>query len=471
MPKRRSRQKTAAKTRLGLAALLLTGTPASAQMQTENETDPAVLRRIEWFRDQKFGLMMHWGPYSQWGIVESWSLCSEDEPWCQRTMDNYVEYCKRYEELPKTFNPVDFEPEGWAAAAKNAGMRYMVFTTKHHDGFSMFDTRQTDYRITDSSCPFHTHPRANVTKEIFAAFRKQGFGIGAYFSKPDWHSPWYWAPYWAHADRNVNYDIAKHPDKWKAFCEFTHKQIEELVSGYGPVDILWFDGGWVRPDNKRQDINMAGIAAMARSYNPGMLIVDRTVTGRYENYRTPEQEVPDKPLEYPWETCMTMGNSWSYVPHDTYKSASRLIHLLVDIVAKGGNFLLNIGPDPKGNLPPESLQRLEEIGEWMKVNSSAIYGTRPVKPYKEGKICFTQAERGAVYAVYLADESESEMPASIWLQSVTPRSGSTVRLLGAKEPLKWEKNGMGVIIQVPPEVRVKPPTKYAWVFAIEKPQK
>lgn len=441
-----------------------------AQPQEDKETDPAVLQRIEWFQDQKFGLMTHWGPYSQWGIVESWSICSEDEPWCQRSMDNYEEYCKRYEELQKTFNPEAFNPEAWAFAAREAGMRYVIFTAKHHDGFCMFDTKQTTYRITDSACPFHTNPRANITKEVFDAFRKQGFGIGAYFSKPDWHSPWYWSPYWAHADRNVNYDVAKHPDKWKEFCSYTYKQIEELMTGYGPVDILWLDGGWVRPDNRKQDINMAGIAVMARSHNPGILIVDRTVAGRYENYRTPEQEVPEMPLGYPWETCMTMGSSWSYMPRDSYKPAIRLIHLLVDIVAKGGNFLLNIGPDPKGNLPPESLLRLKEIGAWIKLNGAVIYGTRPVAPYKEGKICFTRSSGGAINAIYLADETETEVPSSVQIQSFAPRSGSAVRMAGVQKPLTWEENGTGAILHVPAEVCKNPPCKYAWAFVIEVPQ-
>jgi alpha-L-fucosidase len=434
------------------------------------EKDPAVLKKLEWFKDQKFGLMMHWGTYSQWGIVESWTLCSEDEPWCQRPSDNYMEYVARYEGLQRTFNPVEFAPESWAAAAHDAGMKYMIFSTKHHDGFCMYDTQYTGYRITDPACPFHAHPRADVTKEIFKAFRAHGFGIGAYFSKPDWHSPLYWSPYWAHADRNVNYDPLKHPDTWKAFCDFTRNQINELVTGYGPLDILWFDGVWVQPSTKNQDLDMAGIAALARAHTPGILFVDRAVGGPYEDYRTPEQEVPEKPLDYPWETCMTMGNSWSYVPDDVYKSSTRLIHLLVDIVAKGGNFLLNIGPDPTGTLPPESLQRLRDIGTWMKVNGSAIYETRPVAPYKEGRICFTRSRSGAIHAIYLADEAEGQMPGSLWLQSISPRPNSTVRMLGVKEPLLWEKNGKGTLLRIPPEVAAAPPCKYAWAFTIENPE-
>lgn len=147
--------------------------------------DPLVEKNLEEWQNLKFGFMMHWGPYSQWGVVESWSICSEDVPWCKRKMDNYVGYVKAYTQLKNTFNPFGFNPEKWAAAAKEAGMKYLVFTTKHHDGFSMFNTKLTDYCITDPGCPFHTNPKANITKELFEAFRQQGFKVGAYFSKPD----------------------------------------------------------------------------------------------------------------------------------------------------------------------------------------------------------------------------------------------------------------------------------------------
>ena len=452
----------------------------AASQAAEKETDSLVLKKLEWFQDMKFGLMMHWGPYIQWGVVESWSICSEDEPWCRRSLNDYVEYKRRYEELKKTFNPVKFDPQKWARAAKYAGMRYVVHTTKHHDGFCMFDTKQTDYRITSPDCPFSKNAKANIVKEIFDAFRKEGFGIGAYFSKPYWHSPDYWAPDWATPDRNVNYDTEKYPERWKKFCEFTYNQIEELMTGYGRVDILWLDGGWVRPYPQldkdlrgllkrpfNQDINMPRLASMARKNQPGLIIVDRTVTGRYENYRTPEQQVPEKPPDYIWETCMTMGNSWSYVPNDKYKSANRLIHLLVDIVSKGGNFLLNIGPNAEGELPPESLERLQEIGDWMTVNSEAIYETRPVAPYKEAKICLTSKADKTLYAIYLADEDETSPPSKILLYSHAPQQDARVRMLGVKGFLKWEKVGKGVLIHVPAAAVQNPPCRHAWTFKIK----
>jgi alpha-L-fucosidase len=199
----------------------------------ERETDPAVASKLEWFQDIKLGLLIHWGPYSQWGIVESWSICSEDVPWCARPKGiGYTDYKKKYEALKTTFNPKNFNPDRWADTARSAGMRYVIFYAKHHDGFSMFDTRLTDYRITDPGCPFHDNPRADVAREIFKAFRSRGMGIAAGFSKPDWHSTDYWAPEWATPDRNVNYDTARYPERWKRFTDFTYGQVEELMSGY-----------------------------------------------------------------------------------------------------------------------------------------------------------------------------------------------------------------------------------------------
>ncbi len=462
-----------------LCTLLFLSVPDSGYptQEEERETDPLVLEKLEWFQDVKFGLMMHWGPYSQWGVVESWTLCSEDEPWCRRPTDNYVEYVKAYEALPQTFNPIRFDPASWAKAAKQAGMKYVVFTTKHHDGFSMFDTRQTDYRITSPECAFHANPKADITKEIFDAFREEGFGVGAYFSKADWNHPDFWAPEWATPDRNVNYSITKYPERWQRFRDFTYRQIEEIVEGYGPLDILWLDGGWVRPrpmieiapghfveNDKNMNIDMPRIAKMARSHQQDLLIVDRTVTGRYENYRTPEQHIPDKPLPYAWETCMTMGGSWSYNPNDRYKSTHRIVHMLVDIVSKGGNYLLNIGPSPEGELPAESLVRLREIGEWMAVNGEAIYGTRPVAPYKEAKTCFTSKADGSIYAIYLAAEDEDRPPAKLMLFSHVPEDGSEVQMLGVEEPVEWEKVGKGALITLPQSAVDSPPCRHAWTF-------
>ena len=340
--------------------------------------DELVRQKLDRWQDLKFGIIIHWGLYAVPGIIESWALCSED--WIERDSTiSYDEFKKWYWGLQKDFNPVNFNPEQWAKAARDAGMRYLVFTTKHHDGFCMFDTKQTDFSIANG--PFKNNPKADVAKFVFDAFRKENFLIGAYFSKPDWHTEYYWWPKYATPDRNNNYDIRKYPWRWNQYKQFTHNQIGELMNNYGPVDILWLDGGWVRPletvndevvswgariPEWSQDIEMPKIAAMARKAQPGLLIVDRTVHGPFENYQTPEQRIPKEKLDYPWESCMTLANNWGYVPGDKYKSSTRIVHSLIEVVAKGGSLLLGIGPKPDGTLTDEAVEKMQEIGQWMK---------------------------------------------------------------------------------------------------------
>ncbi len=440
--------------------------------------DEEVSKKLEWWQDQKFGFMMHWGTYSQLGIVESWALCSE--PWISRRGADYYQFKMDYEALPQSFNPVKFDPQKWAKAAKDAGMRYVVFTTKHHDGFCMFDSKYTDYKITGPNVPFRNHVKANVAKEIFSAFRQEGMGIGAYFSKPDWNHPDYWAKEWATPNRCNNYDIRKYPERWQRFKDFTYNQIKELTTEYGSIDILWLDGGWVRPDSTineevlawgydipewEQDIDMPRIAKMARTNQPGLIIVDRSVHGPYEDYRTPEQRVPDRTLPYPWETCMTMSQSWSYNRNPRYKSSRQLIHLLIDIVAKGGNFLLNVGPGPDGTIDEEAFVRMKDMGDWLDLNGDAIYSTRPIKPYKEGKICYTRKkDTRQVNAIYLPDANEDEIPHKIFLYSIQPEKGSQVTLLETGASVKWEAVANGALIEIGGNLRKEVKNTHAWVF-------
>ena len=451
-----------------LACLVMLAAAACEAAEPAGEPEPWLAERLEWFQDQRFGLFMHWGIYSQWGCIESWPLVEVDtwarpdglKCWEERGKD--IERFKRdYFALAKTFDPKKFDPARWAALAKRAGMKYVVFTTKHHDGFSMFDTRQTDFRITHPDCPASRRPQPDVARAVFDAFRKEGFGVGAYFSKSDWHSPWYWSPDRPARDRNPNYDTRQDPERWAKFVAFVHGQVGELVSNYGPVDILWLDGGQVRPPE--QDIRMDRLAAMARAKQPHLIIVDRTVGGRFENYRTPEQEVPDKPLPYVWESCITMGDQWSYKPNDKYKSARALVHLLADVVSKGGNLLLNVGPDADGEFPAEAVRRLEEIGDWMAVNAEAIHATRPVAPYKQGRVCLT-AKGGAVYTIILAEEGKDAPPAEVTLSGLAPAERSKVTMLGAGEPCPWRKTEGGVAIEIPAAVVKSPPCRHAWVL-------
>jgi aspartate racemase len=206
-------------------------------------------------------------------------------------------------------------------------------------------------------------------------------------------------------------------------------------------------------------------AAMARQRQPELLIVDRTVGGKYENYRTPEQEVPEKPLPYVWESCITMGDQWSYKPHDKYKPVRALVHLLVDVVSKGGNMLLNVGPQPDGELPAEALSRLKEIGDWMAVNAEAIHGTRPIAPYKTGRVCLTRKGQ-TLYAIYLAEDGRDAPPPEMTLAGVPVPPGSKVTMLGAPAPLGIRQDGAGVKIEIPAPFVRSPPCRHAWVVKI-----
>jgi alpha-L-fucosidase len=476
-----------------VAVLFVCAGAAAPQQEDERyvpETDPLVLKNLEHWQDIKFGLLMHWGPYSQWGVVESWSICAEDEGWCKRNLSDYIDYKRRYEALKTTFNPVNFDPAKWAKAARDAGMKYVVFTTKHHDGFTMFDSKYTDYKVTSSDCPFHVNPRANIAKEVFDAFRKEGMLVGAYFSKPDWHNEIYWWPNVATPDRNVNYDPAQYPDRWNKYVEFTHNQVLELMSDYGKMDILWLDGGWVRKRSGEeiardyadavkqsksgfiksrfvnQDIQMDSLVAKARQQQPGLIVVDRAVYGKNQNYLTPENRVPDKPLPYPWESCIISGGGWSFSPNAKYMSGREAVHLLVEIVAKGGNLLLNVAPGPDGTWQQGAYDLLQQIGGWMKVNGEAIYLSRPIAPYKDGKVRMTSQKNGDEYLIYLADAAETVMPAEIRVTSHPPASGAVMSLVGTSARLQWKADNDGFVVSIPEAVRTKPPCQYAWTIKV-----
>lgn len=437
-----------------LASFLSFGQAHNVSAGYQKPTDQQVIQNLEQWQDMKFGLFMHWGTYSQWGIVESWSICPEDEGWTQRKPEHgktYFEYVKNYENLQKSFNPVDFNPQKWADAAKAAGMKYVVFTTKHHDGFAMFDTKESDYKITSKNTPFSSNPKANVTKEIFNSFRNEGFKIGAYFSKPDWHTEHYWWPYFPPKDRNVNYDPTKYPERWNNFKNYTYNQINELTSEYGKVDILWLDGGWVRPfstidqsvDWQRgikveQDIDMDRIGGMARKNQPGIIVVDRTVPGKWENYVTPEQAIPEHPLDIPWESCITMGNSFSYVPNDQYKPTKKIVETLVKIISRGGNYLMNIAPGPNGDFDQAAYDRLQELAKWVQINESAIYATRSVAPYHENEFYYTRSKDNKTINVFHLSEGEKySAPTSFSFQIPANSKIKAVKILGHNGKAKW----------------------------------
>lgn len=463
------------------------------------ETNPLVVKKIEQWQDIKFGLLMHWGAYSQWAIDASWTICPEEYSWCQRTKgtnpNDYISYKKEYEELKKTFNPLKFNPEKWAEAAKNAGIKYVVFPAKHHDGFCMYDSKYTDYKITSPESPFSTNPRSNILKEVLNAFRGKDLWAGIYFSKPDWHTPYYWDPKYPPRDRNVNYDPEANPKRWNQFIQFTHNQIMELLTNYGKIDILWLDGGWVAKTPKstitnwydeqlkhndngylkhrivNQDILMDELVQKARQKQPELIVVDRAVYGKNQNYLTPENRVPEKALPHPWESCLIAGKGWEHREDPSHISAREGIQLLVDIVAKGGNLLLNIAPTPEGEWPKEAYALLKEFGIWMKINGEGIYNSKVFPPYKTGNICMTQQENGNVYLFYMCKEKETLMPSEIIIDSYQPKKGSQVTLLGHKKALKWNKTEKGFRVMIPKTIQKKSPCNYVWTLRVSEPNK
>ncbi|WP_316812044.1 alpha-L-fucosidase [Pedobacter heparinus] len=448
----------------------------------EYPSDPLVRDKLEQWQDLKFGVILHWGIYTVPGIQESWLICGESWPKRDTTM-TYEAYKKWYWGLADQFNPTKFNPEKWAEISKNTGMKYLVFTTKHHDGFNMFDTKQSDYKITNG--PFKNNPKADVTKYIFEAYRKQGMMIGAYFSKPDWHSQDFWWDRFPTPSRNINYDMAKYPQKWQKFKDFTYNQIGEVLGNYGKVDILWLDGGWVRPAlktelareewgmNKRgranypnfnQEVDMPRIAKMAREKQPGILVVDRTVHGPYENYRTPEQSIPKEQIKTPWETNITITSSWSYRQKEKVKSSYWVIHIMAEIVAKGGNLLLGWGPTPEGEFPKEIEQPLKEVGAWMKENGEAIYGTRILDFYNDGTTWFTRSKDGKKkYAIACITEGES-IPATLKWKGNLPAKGGKIRLISTGKNVDWKQEGDEVVVSLPKDLIGKKSQALAFSF-------
>ena len=305
--------------------------------------------RLEWFRDQGFGLFIHWSVDSQIGSVISHSLVGAS--------DDYVR--RFYTELPKTFNPEKFHPEDWAALAKLAGVRYVVFTAKHHSGFAMWNTETTAFGI--SHTPFHE----DIVGATLRAFKDQGIAPGVYFSPDEFH--------WLYQNgiritRGRQADPPQHP----GLLALDQAQLRELLTKYGPVDTVFLDG------------EAAGLKEVAWQVRPETVVTRGAMT-------TPEQNVPGVPIEGPWEANLTIGTAWGYQPrNEVYKSGRDLIRLLYETRAKGGNLLLNVGPKPDGELPVEQEQRLREMALWMFVNQEAIYSVRPWIVTNEDNIWFTK---------------------------------------------------------------------------------
>lgn len=410
-------------------------------------TDPQVLTKLKHWQDQKFGVLMHWGLYSVPGVVESWSICSED--WIVRERKpTYEEDKAWYWSQKDSLNPVNFDPSKWADVMKKAGMKYMIFTTKHHDGFCMFDTKYTDFSIAHG--PFGKDPRHNIAKEVFDAYRNKGFMIGCYFSKPDWHSKWFWNPYYATPNRRINYKKQQHPDWWQNYRKFTQNQLNELTTDYGNIDILWLDGGWITGE----EIGLDTILVDARKRNPGMISVDRTIRGKNENYQTPEQGIPAKQLDIPWESCITLSHAWGWTPNAKFKSPNKVIGILSEIVAKGGCLALGVGPKADGTLQPEVVKNLLQIGSWLNKNGQAIYSTVNAAHYNDGKVWFTADKNGkTLYAIYALEDGEKTPKTITWTEN-KPK-GKLILLQNGKS-VKYTVKGNQVTVTLPSGLKNEP---------------
>jgi alpha-L-fucosidase len=325
--------------------------------------------RLDWWREARFGLFIHWGLYAV--PAGEWNGRTDYGEWIRHTGKIPLDV---YDQLRARFNPTKFDPDGWVRLAKQAGMKYIVITTKHHDGFALFDSKQTDFDVM--STPF----RRDVMKALADAAAKEGIRICWYHSIMDWHHPDYLP--------RRDWEAASRPEAgadFERYLRYMKAQLRELLTNYGPIGVLWFDGQWEGTWTNRRGRELYDYV---RSLQPSIIINNRVGRaggdfglnrdeGLVGDFGTPEQEIPATGVPgLDWETCMTMNRNWGYNRADKdFKSTKDLVQNLVDIVSKGGNFLLNVGPTADGEFPPESVERLQQIGAWMKVNAEAIQGT------------------------------------------------------------------------------------------------
>lgn len=335
-----------------------------ATTETQEQRDS----RMAWWRDARFGMFIHWGLYAV--PAGEWKEETGHAEWILETAQIPIE---EYEKFTAQFNPVKFDAKEWVKIAKEAGMKYIVITSKHHDGFCLFDSQLTDYDVVDTT-PF----KRDILKELSEECHRQWIKICCYHSIMDWHHPDYLPR------RNWEKRSSEGAD-YDRYVKHLKGQVRELLTNYGEIGVMWFDGEWEETWSRERGF---GLYKYVRSLQPNIIINNRVGKGRagmagtYDpktavgDFGTPEQEIPATGLGYDWETCMTMNNHWGYNKHDNnWKSTEDLIRKLVDIASKGGNFLLNVGPTAEGFFPQPSVERLRDIGEWMRVNGESIYGT------------------------------------------------------------------------------------------------
>lgn len=340
---------------LSLLVLLSVVVPHSAGQVNASDED-----RLAWWRDARFGMFIHWGPVSLKGAEISWSRGREVP-------------ASEYDDLYKRFNPTEFDADEWVRTARDAGMKYIVITAKHHDGFCLWDSRFTDYDIM--ATPF----KRDILAELSAACRKHGVKFCVYYSICDWHHPDY--PTDSPGGKGVKPD-----SDMPRYFEYLKNQLREIIENYGPVGVLWFDGEWERPWEPKYGVELE---RFLRKLQPNLIINNRIGKGRdgmagttkqtAENpgdYDTPEQRIGAFNRDRPWETCMTICRGWSWKPNDRMKSLEECLHALARTAGGDGNFLFNVGPMPDGRIEPRQVERLHAMGAWLEKNGESVYGTR-----------------------------------------------------------------------------------------------
>ncbi len=334
------------------------------QKRLSNETESQKAERMQWWTNDRFGMFIHWGLYA---------LPARHEWVKQRERLTTEQYQKYFEE----FNPVNYDPVKWAKAAKNAGMKYAVLTTKHHEGFCLFDSKFTDYKATN------TKANRDLVKEFVDAFRSEGLKVGFYYSLIDWHHPDFTVDrvHPQRAESQSGYDSLNIGKDMNRYRTYLHNQVRELLTNYGKIDILWLDFSYPGENGKgRDDWNSIELIKMARELQPGIIIDNRADLNDYVDgydFETPEQVSPTQLEDYRgryWETCQTFSGSWGYYRDETsWKTHKQLLDLLITSVANGGNLLLNVGPTAKGEFDYRANEALDELGYWMDAHNDAIY--------------------------------------------------------------------------------------------------